>query len=118
FQRRHLDTGLAELVSYHACIRETRQDRIDSHASWSEFLRQSFRVLFQCAFVAKIRRRTRKTQMSSIGRNLHGAATLFEHVSRFLHLEVGTLGIYRDDLIEAASVVSRSTLGINRQALL
>jgi hypothetical protein len=31
--------------------------------------------------------------MSSIGRNLHGAATLFEHVSRFLHLEVGTLGI-------------------------
>ena len=57
---------------------------------------QSFRVLFQCAFAAKIGRRTGKTQMGSIGRNVHNAATLFDHVGRFLHREVGTLGVEGD----------------------
>jgi hypothetical protein len=40
--------------------------------------------------------------MGSIGRNVHDAATLFEHVGRFLHREVGTLGVQGDDLIEVS----------------
>src|SRR5215510_4791403 len=60
-QWRHLDTDLAELVSHHACLSKTRRDRIDGHASWSEFLGQSFRVLFQRPFAVKINSRTGKT---------------------------------------------------------
>src|SRR6266850_1261525 len=96
------DANLAELVCHHACLCKTWRDSIDGNASWSKFLRQSFRVLFQRAFAAKIGCRTGKTQMGSIGRNVHDAATPFEHVGRFLHREAGALGVQGDDLIEVS----------------
>ena len=63
------------------------------------------------AFAAKIRRRTGKTQMGSIGRNVHDAATLFEYLGRFLHREVGTLGVQGDDLIEVSLGCVEKRLG-------
>src|SRR5262249_27186600 len=91
-----------ELICHHTRLSKTWRNRVDGNTSRGEFLRQSFRILFQRTFTAKISRRTGKTQMGSIGRNVHDAATVFKYSGRFLHREVRTLGVQGDDLIEVS----------------
>src|SRR5207244_10104771 len=95
FERRGLLTDLAKggIGREHSRGRVSWRDRIHGDSLGREFVRKTFRELFESTFAAEVGSSAGKTDMGAVSGNIHDTSTFLDDLCRFLQCKVRAVGI-------------------------